>query len=59
MRRGVPAGQFAIVKDVQRDLVVGSGTFDECVEEAHTMNQIYQTDAYVAKLWKAGVHDGS
>lgn len=56
--RTIPANQFAIVKDVQRNLVVGSGTFTECEDQAILFNHVYQTDAYVAKLWEGGLHGG-
>lgn len=52
MTRTIPVAQFAVVKDRQRQMIVGSGTWETCVELAKNLNTAYQSTAYVPERWK-------
>lgn len=47
----VPTGDFAVVEDIERKMIVDCGTFGQCQDRAYELNYAYQSDAYVAKLW--------
>lgn len=49
----IPEGQFSVVKDRERNTIVASGTFEECVTVAKVMNEEYQSTAYVVERWRA------
>lgn len=48
----VPINDFAIVYDRERGLVVDTGTYGACQDQAFEMNDKYQSRAYVAQLWE-------
>lgn len=49
--RGVPESDFAVVRDIEREMIVDSGTYSEMVGRAEEYNRIYQSVAYKAELW--------
>lgn len=51
--KAIPASQFAILKDRERNTVVTSGTFEEISSLAASFNREYQSTAYVAELWNS------
>lgn len=50
--RSVPESQFAVVRDRERRMIVDSGTYEDCVSRADTLNLAYQSTAYVVELWQ-------
>lgn len=50
--KAIPASQFAVVYNRERDMIIATGTIERCREIALTMNHNYQSTAYVARAWK-------
>lgn len=49
--RSIPEADFYIVKDVERNHIVASGTKTEMREKAIAYNEIYQSSAYQVEAW--------
>lgn len=47
----VPTGDFAVVEDIERKMVVDCGTFGHCQDRAYELNNAYQSEAYFARAW--------
>lgn len=48
----IPANQFGVVRDIERNMIVDSGPFEHCSSYADHLNREYQSTAYVAELWR-------
>lgn len=48
----IPAGQFAVVRDRERNMIVSTGTIEECQRAASVLNENYQSTAYVVEYWR-------
>jgi len=51
-----PDNDFAVVRDRERRMVVHAGNYAECSDLASSYNNLYQSTAYVAELWKDHAH---
>lgn len=54
--RSVPANDFAIVRDTERNHIVASGNYSEMLGTAEAYNEHYQSVAYKAELWDSSRH---
>lgn len=50
---------FAVVTDVERDLIVDSGDYSDMLSSAERHNRLYQSTAYRAVKWNHGENDGN
>lgn len=52
MAQQIPLEVFAVIQDRERQIIVGSGYYDDCVTKAKQLNDAYQSTAYVVERWR-------